>query len=406
MNYAEAGAWLYGAQLRGIKLGLGNTRDLLDRLGVDLGPRRFIHVAGTNGKGSVCALIDSICRAEGIHSGLFTSPHLLTFRERIRIDGEKIEESETAAGLTGIREIAAQGGVQPTFFEITTALALEYFQRKNVDVVVLETGLGGRFDATNVVTPAVSVLTSIDLDHEAWLGSSVAAIAGEKAGIIKPGVPAVSVPQREEVAEVLSEAARKAGSELRFINAPIKNAVPGLPGSHQKWNAALAIAALEAASTAVSARSIEKGISEVVWPGRFQIIDRRYILDGAHNKAAAERLALTWKEIYGDARATVILGVLKDKDARAICAELLPIADAFIASPVRSSRSSTAQEMVEAIRAVNPATPCQLAENLSAALEIAKRRVRRILITGSLFLVGEAIAVLEGSPAAPEFTSQ
>jgi len=404
VNYEEAGAWLYGAQLRGIKLGLGNTRELLARLGVDLGARRFIHVAGTNGKGSVCALIDSICRAAGIHTGLFTSPHLLTFRERIRIDGEKIEESETAEGLANIREIAAQGGVQPTFFEITTALALEYFQKRNVDVVVLETGLGGRFDATNVVTPAVSVLTSIDLDHEAWLGSSLAAIAGEKAGIIKPGVPAVSVPQREEAGEVLSEAARKAGSDLRFITSPIKNAVPGLPGSHQRWNAALAIAALEAASIPVSASS--KGIGEVVWPGRFQIIDRRYILDGAHNRAAAERLALTWKEIYGDARATVILGVLKDKDVRAICAELLPIADAFIASPVRSPRSSTAQEIVEAVRTADPAAPCTPAESLSAALEIAKRRVRRILITGSLFLVGEAIAVLEGSTAAPEFTSQ
>ncbi len=406
MNYAEAGAWLYGAQRRGIKLGLDSTRNLLERLGVDPGARRFLHVAGTNGKGSVCAILDAICRAGGRRTGLFTSPHLVTFRERIRVDGAKIGEDEAAEGLTRIRALVEESEPPPTFFEITTALALDYFQSKEVELVVLETGLGGRFDATNVVTPAVSVLTSIEFDHQAWLGSTLAAIAGEKAGIIKPGVPAVSAPQRDEAAAVLAQAAARCGSELHFISAPIKTAVPGLPGSHQKWNAALALAALEAGGIEVSARAIEKGISEAVWPGRFQILDRRCILDGAHNKAAAERLALTWREIYGDAKATVILGALKDKDIPAICAELTPIADAFIVTPVRSARSATVEELAEAIGAVNPTVSCTPAGNLSDALEIAKRRVRRILVTGSLFLVGEAIALWEGSGTSPEFTSQ
>ncbi len=406
MNYAEAGAWLYGAQLRGVKLGLDNTRALLARLGIENRSQRFLHVAGTNGKGSVCAILDAICRAGGIRTGLFTSPHLVTFRERIRIDGQMIAEDEVAASLTDIREIAAQDGTEPTFFEIVTALALGHFQRNSASVVVLETGLGGRFDATNVVTPAVSVLASIDFDHEAWLGSTLAAIAGEKAGIIKPGVPAVSLPQRQEAAGVILEAARVSGSPLRFIGAPIKQAVPGLPGSHQKWNAALAVAALEASGIRVPEGAVEKGISEVQWPGRFQIIEGRHILDGAHNKAAAERLALTWKETYGDAKATVILGILKDKDVRAICAQLLPVADAFIVCPVRSARSLTPLEVADAIHASNPDASCTLAPDLSAALEIARRRVRRILITGSLFLVGEALSIFEGSESAPEFTLQ
>ncbi|MFL6539832.1 MAG: bifunctional folylpolyglutamate synthase/dihydrofolate synthase, partial [Chthoniobacterales bacterium] len=191
MNYREALAWLYGTQLFGIKLGLDSIRRLVAELDVPAPEQRIIHVAGTNGKGSVCAMTDSILRAAGYRSGLFTSPHLVTFRERIQVNGEMISEDEVAAGLTTIRELIREWDPHPTFFEIVTALALRHFKRSACDVFVLETGMGGRLDATNVVTPVVSVITPIDYDHQKWLGHSLGEIAAEKAGIIKPGVPVV-----------------------------------------------------------------------------------------------------------------------------------------------------------------------------------------------------------------------
>ena len=232
MDYPQAIAWLYECQQRGIKLGLENTRSLLAALAVDPSPPlrpRYIHVAGTNGKGSVCAMLDAICRKQGFRTGLFTSPHLISFRERIQIDGEMIGENDVAAGLSKIRGIVSDWETHPTFFEITTALALEYFQRKQAHIVILETGMGGRLDATNAIQPAVSVITPIDLDHQAWLGSTLAAIAAEKAGIIKPGIPAVSAPQREEVATVL----RSVAPDVRFVAQPLKAFPISLAGSHQ-----------------------------------------------------------------------------------------------------------------------------------------------------------------------------
>ncbi|MGZ5003432.1 MAG: bifunctional folylpolyglutamate synthase/dihydrofolate synthase, partial [Chthoniobacterales bacterium] len=188
MSYREALAWLFGTQLFGIKLGLENIQRLLRTLNLP-GEQRIIHVAGTNGKGSVCAMIDSILRAQGYRSGLFTSPHLVTFRERIRVKGEMISEDEVAHGLTSIRQLVADWDPHPTFFEIATALGLQHFKNKHCEIVVLETGMGGRLDATNAVTPVVSVITPIDYDHQKWLGNSLGEIAAEKAGIIKPHVP-------------------------------------------------------------------------------------------------------------------------------------------------------------------------------------------------------------------------
>ena len=208
LSYKQALAWLYGLQRFGIKLGLENIQRLLDELGrgertrprvllpaarrkIAL-PPKVIHVAGTNGKGSVCAMIDSICRAQGYRTGLFISPHLVTFRERIRVNGEMISEDAVADGLTIIRDLVADWDPHPTFFEVTTALALKYFGDAKIEIAIFETGLGGRLDATNAVQSDVSVITPIGLDHEEWLGHTLAEIAGEKAGIIKPGVPVVS----------------------------------------------------------------------------------------------------------------------------------------------------------------------------------------------------------------------
>ncbi|PYL46659.1 MAG: bifunctional folylpolyglutamate synthase/dihydrofolate synthase, partial [Verrucomicrobia bacterium] len=214
-NYKEALAWLYGLQRFGIKLGLENIRRLIDELSRrgDLqialdswkanAPWKVIHVAGTNGKGSVCAMIDSICRAHGYRTGLFISPHLVTFRERIRVNAEMISEEAVADGLTMIRGLCADWDPHPTFFEVTTALALKHFRDAKIGIAILETGLGGRLDATNAVQSDVSVITPIGLDHEKWLGHTLAEIAGEKAGIIKPRVPVVSAPQQPQAEEVI-----------------------------------------------------------------------------------------------------------------------------------------------------------------------------------------------------------
>ena len=398
MSYDEAVAWLYATQLHGIHLGLENIRRLVHALGIRVsGPAapKFLHVAGTNGKGSTCAMLDACCRAAGLRTGLFTSPHLVTFRERMRIDGEMIGEDEVAAGLSEIRALTVGWKHAPTFFEIATALALAWFQRRGAAVVVLETGLGGRLDATNVVTPAVTVITRIDMDHQQWLGDSLAAIAIEKAGIIKPGVPVVTGPQADEVRVVIVQIAMWRGAELNLVMSPLGHAEIALAGSHQRWNAALAVHALEVAGLGVSGEAIAQGLRSVEWPGRFQQIAPRFVLDGAHNPASARRLAETWRELFGEKRATLILGVLRDKDVDGICAALLPIAGRILAVPVQNPRSATAQEVCRAIGQSAPRQECIAVRDLPAAIRIAASMERRTLITGSLFLVGEALAHLQ-----------
>jgi hypothetical protein len=245
VKFQEALDWLNDSQFTGIKLGLDNTHRLLAAIGNPHQRLRFLHVAGTNGKGSVCAMLDSCLREAAHRTGLYTSPHLVDFRERIRVDGVKISEQETAHGLTRLREAAETWDHKPTFFELSTVLAFDHFERAGCDVVVLETGMGGRLDSTNVVAPLVSVITPIAIDHMAWLGDNIAKIAAEKAGIIKLGVPVISSPQQASAAEVLTAKALETASEIRFIDAPTDIPV-ALTGTHQLWNAAVAIAALDA----------------------------------------------------------------------------------------------------------------------------------------------------------------
>jgi dihydrofolate synthase/folylpolyglutamate synthase len=392
MTSDAAVAWLYTTQLHGIRLGLENIRRLVDELGITLRGPKFLHVAGTNGKGSVCAMLDAICRAAGKRTGLFTSPHLVTFRERIRVNGEMIGETEVARGLTAMRELTADWEFAPTFFELTTALALLHFQEKECEVVVFETGLGGRLDATNVVTPAVSIITPIALDHQQYLGDTLAAIAAEKAGIFKPDVPAVSAPQPDEVAQTLRLHAREIGAlTLDFVTAPWTDGPVNLAGSHQRWNAALAAHALALSGLGIHAPEIARGLATVEWPGRFQRHGARLILDGAHNPAAAVRLAETWREEFRDEQATLILGVLADKDLREICAALLPLAARVIAIPVRSPRTRPVEEVRAVVRDLSPATPCIAADDVASAQTQAAAHPERTLLCGSLFLVGEAL---------------
>ncbi|MEY2585162.1 MAG: dihydrofolate synthase / folylpolyglutamate synthase, partial [Verrucomicrobiota bacterium] len=291
MTYQEALAWLYGTQRFGIKLGLENVRRLLGELNVPARDQRIIHVAGTNGKGSVCAMIDSICRAAGYRTGLFISPHLVTYRERIRVNGEMIAPGDVAAGLTAIRELIEAWDPHPTFFEITTALALDHFKKQECELIVLETGLGGRLDATNALAPIVSVITPVGFDHEKWLGHTLEAIAGEKAGIIKAQVPVVSAPQAAAAEKVIRARAAECESPLEFVSEPYGASAIALAGEHQQRNAALAIAALHAGDVEVSDDAIVRGLAKIEWPARFQRWDERTVIDGAHNPAGAEVLA-------------------------------------------------------------------------------------------------------------------
>lgn len=396
MNYREALAWLFGTQLFGIKLGLENTGRLLAELDLPAPAQRIVHVAGTNGKGSVCAMIESICRAQGYRTGLFTSPHLVTFRERIQVCGMMISQAETAAGLTLIRDLMRHWDPHPTFFEITTALGLHHFRLQQCDIVVLETGMGGRLDATNAITPAVAVITPIDLDHQKWLGDTLTEIAAEKAGIIKPGLPVVSARQHPGAETVLQEKAASSGSALHFVRHD--ETATALAGSHQRENASLAVAALRAGSIRVTPEAIENGLATVQWPARFQRWNDLIIIDGAHNPAGARVLANTWRETYGNDRATIVLAVLCDKDASGIAQALLPIATRFVLPRAQTERALPPSELAAVIATADPGISTTIAASIEAALIEAGADPSRVLLTGSLHFAGEALATLNGNP--------
>ena len=405
-QYKHALAWLYSLQRFGIKLGLENIRRLLTELHVDLRDRTVIHVAGTNGKGSVCAMIDSILRAQNYRTGLFTSPHLVTFRERIRVNGEMASEEAVASGLTGIRDLIAGWDPHPTFFEVTTALALKHFGEAKIDIVILETGLGGRLDATNAIQSNASVITPIDFDHEKWLGESLREIASEKAGIIKPNVPVVCGPQRPEAEEVIRARAAECEAPLQFVNKSYQRTPVGLSGEYQKQNAALAIAALRAAKIDIDDSSIARGLATVDWPARFQRWNDRIVIDGAHNPASAHVLAQTWRESFGDQHASLILAILSDKDLRGIYEALAPITDSALLPKIRSERAAPPEELAKILSAVIPPLPYSITDSIADALALARAKPNPILLTGSLHFAGEALAYLRGEPAAFEECAQ
>ena len=432
INYREALGWLYTLQRFGIKLGLENTRRLLDELSRSGGfqaavgdryitlPWKVIHVAGTNGKGSVCAMIDSICRAQGYRTGLFTSPHLVTFRERICVNGEMISGNAVANGLTTIRNLVADWDPHPTFFEVTTALALKHFSESKIDVAILETGIGGRLDATNAIESDVSVITQIDFDHQELLGNTLAEIASEKAGIIKPGAPVVCAPQRPEAANVIRARAAEREASVQFVTESYDRSPIALRGEYQKQNAAVAIAAIHATQIDIDDKATARGVAAINWPARFQKWDERTIIDGAHNPAAARMLAETWREVFGVQKATLVLAVLSDKDLRAMCEALAPIADSVLLPRIRSERAAQPEELAKIFESVvsvcrvgaSPAgnrSDCptvSITPSVGKALDLAQAKPNPILITGSLHFAGEVLAHLRGEPAAFEESAQ
>ncbi len=402
MEYDEAIDWLYGTQLFGIKLGLDGTRRLFEELDlfIALEGRTIFHVAGTNGKGSVCAMIDSICRVAGKSCGLFTSPHLVSFRERIRVDGSMIEELETAEILTQLRRTVADWDTHPTFFELVVALAVAHFCREDVGTLVMETGMGGRLDATNVLPASVSVITPVGLDHQQWLGEELATIAEEKAGIIKRAVPVItSINQVGEVLQVVEAAALERGAPLRKVGFwnPSPGAGVGLAGAHQLGNAALAAQAVATAWPDMEPSVIAKGLRQVEWPGRFDQRPGGLVLDGAHNLDAVDALVATWRKEFTNHKATLVFGAADSKEIVGMLDRLAEIAGRFVFVRLEAKRGLGTGALVEALgRSKARALPCSEAPQLAEAMEQARRDSDLVLVTGSLFLVGECLALLEG----------
>jgi dihydrofolate synthase/folylpolyglutamate synthase len=331
-------------------------------------------------------MLDAALRAAGHRCGLYTSPHLVDFRERIRVDGQMISEEAVAAGLTRVREISERLGIGGTFFEFGTVLAIEHFAREGCSVAVLETGMGGRLDATNVVEPLVSVLTPIGMDHAEWLGDTLGKIAFEKAGIIKTGIPVVSAPQAPEAAAVFRLAAAERGSRLQFISEPWKGAT-ALSGEHQKWNAALALAAIRASGLRCNDSEFAQGMARVAWPGRFQRVGEGIVVDGSHNPHAVEALVAAWRQAFGGERPVVVFGSLDDKDSAGMVQQLESIAAEFVFVPVQSARGKDPNLLTSA-------KPHRVASDLREGLDVARSARGPVLVCGSLYLAGEALALL------------
>lgn len=395
MTEEQAIEWLYGQQLFGIKLGLENPRLLANALGHPDKRLRFLHVAGTNGKGSVCAMADAILREAGIRTGLFTSPHLVSFHERLTLNGRPIPSRDLVEGLTLLRDLCTDLQCEATFFELVVALAWWWFEREGAEVVVWETGMGGRLDATNAVLPEVCVLTPVSYDHQRWLGDTLTAIAGEKAGILKPGRPAFFLPQAPEAEAVFDRVACQIGVPLQRVDAPWNDGPLKLAGSHQRWNAAAAVAScrvfLPRMPEETYAEVVRRALAEVSWPGRFQELAPGWILDGAHNVAALERLVRTWQEVRGSERPVILFGTLADKHPAQLLPILEPLAADFFFVPVRSPRVA---EPAELLHLAGRGQVFDSVEKALQALEALPTTppAPTVLVTGSLFLVGEVLA--------------
>jgi len=424
MSTGRALRRLESLSVRGMRLGLEAIGAVCDRLGRPERDVRSILIAGTNGKGSTAATLSAIARAAGVRAGLYTSPHLVDVTERIRVEDEDVSHAELDEALARVFAAADETPAIPlTYFEAMTAAAFAVFSSRRLDLAVLEVGLGGRFDATNVAPAAVSVVTSIGLDHMAELGATRPLIAREKAGIFRSGRPALARAVASDARETLREAALAAGAlwhdaleeigvevgavslegtrfRLRTPRREATLATP-LPGSHQAWNAALAVRAAELLDGETPRLSrgeaIASGLAGVRWPGRLErrrLEDRDVLLDGCHNVEGAEALARFLADAGLDRKCPLVFGAMADKDIEGIVAALFPHAAAVFLTPAPSDRAASAAELARRVAAVRPdAVP---AESLADALARARRLPGRdpIIVAGSLYLVGEAEARL------------
>ncbi len=406
MTYSESVRFLYslGNEIQTAKFGLDRITRLLEALGSPHRSGRFVHVAGTNGKGSTCAMIEAGLRTAGVRTGLYTSPHLNEPTERIQIGGQPISQTQFAEAFTEIHRVAerklATGelDLHPTYFESVTAMAFLLFAREHVDSVVLEVGMGGRLDATNLVTPVLSVITPVDLDHQFFLGDTLQKIAAEKAGILKPGVPAIFAEQPAEAETVLRAHAKgpytlarewaitdltldERGSRFRLRDLSI---TCPLAGQHQVENARTAAIALHQLGVSPA------GIATTRWPGRLEHVYEQpeIILDGAHNPAGTRALVDYIRRFYSARRIWIVYGVMRDKAASEMSSLLFPLAQRVIVTAPANSRAMPPENI--------PAPGATITHSVGEALALLKQATPDdvIFITGSLFVVGEARALL------------
>ncbi len=396
------------------RLGLQRIQALLGRMGNPQCVPAFVHVAGTNGKGSVCALVAAVLRAAGYTVGLYTSPFIHRFNERIRVNDAPIPDEELARITEWLRPLADAMDDHPTEFELVTAIAFEYFKRRGCDIVVLEVGLGGRLDATNIIpAPAVAAVSALGLDHTAQLGDTIEAVAAEKAGIIKPGCRAVSAAQPPAAMAVLREVCRDGGIPLKAVSpeaVTIRESGPegqlfnykghsglriALAGAHQTQNAALAveiIEALRAAGRAIPESALREGLAAARWPARFELLHRRplALLDGAHNPQGAAALAENLARFFPGRPCVLVAGVLADKDWPGLLRPLLPLAARFFAVTPQNPRALPANKLAAwlADNGPAPAAACPgLPEALNAALDAAGPK-GLVCAFGSLYMAG------------------
>lgn len=403
---AEAMDCLGNLRLSGTKLGLESPRRLAARLGNPQESLHFIHVAGTNGKGSVCAMLESIYRAAGYRTGLFTSPHLLDFRERIQVNRRPIPADSLLRLICQMQKAIANmnDGPSPTFFEAATILALLHFRQTQCEIILWETGMGGRLDATNIVTPLLSVLTNVALDHQRWLGNTISEIAREKAGIIKPNIPSLSASTHPAAEQAIQNQASKMRSRHRHLSQKtiqrLGNGLKiALSGQHQRANAALALSAIQMlqAQFPVSAQARKQGLETVRWPGRTQILQRgrqTLILDGAHNETSIAALRDWLREQWPNTPKAVLLGMLQDKRTKHCLKLLASLSNHFYLAPVKSARSLPPSSLaVQLAQISGNHAKIKTFQTLNAALAAADE-APLLILCGSLYLVGEALAIL------------
>lgn len=441
MNYHQALAYLDSLQVHKIKLGLDSMRSFLDRVGSPEKRLRCVHVAGTNGKGSVCATLAAIAGRAGYRVGLYTSPHLSDVRERFHLHDRYITEEEFAGLATRIREVLEPERI--TYFEFCTALALLLFAEADVDLVVLETGLGGRLDATNVITPMISVITSVSMDHEAYLGTTLTEVAGEKAGIIKQGVPVISSATAPDAAAVIERVSCERHAPLymlgrdfdfsgdqrgewrwRGTSPPIVGEYSGLhcalKGDYQQQNSSVAVASVRLLGEygfTIGMQAIKEGLASVFWPGRMEYFyvgagcsrqsvgageneqtGRWYLLDGAHNPDGVKKLAESLVADFGGRRLVCIWGAMGDKDIAGAFSTIVPLVDTLILTQPLGERSATPEQLMACLRSeerYKAACVADINSALARACEVSGPD-DLIVVAGSLYLVGAVRKILRG----------
>jgi dihydrofolate synthase/folylpolyglutamate synthase len=428
MTYTAAVSYLYSLQKHGIKLGLDTMAALVGRLGMPQTRFPSLHIAGTNGKGSTAAMAAAMFQAGGYRVGLYTSPHLVEFVERIRVDGRMILESDIAR-LTGLVKGVSEPDLSPTFFEFTTAMAMQYFADARVDVAVLEVGLGGRFDATNVVSPLACAITTIGLDHQQYLGNTLESVAFEKAGIIKQHVPVILGRITGGARDTIERIAAERNAALLCLgrdfevqgDTPARFRYSGfgvryddlscpLLGVHQLDNAACAVSLVETVRgnrLPVGEEAIRQGLRDVQWEGRLEVVAREplTVLDGAHNPAAAQVLADHLRRFRLSnplSRAILVLAMMRDKDHRGFIEPFKGLVDEVVVTQADLKRSATVDELMSVVGHVWPRARTNA--KVTGALDEARRLARPqdvICVTGSLMLIGEVKASLRGCGLSP-----